>query len=192
MTGRYVWELSASVWAHDWSIDLWIDGNAEDGAQGGGTWKTVEKHTLVPGKSFPLFKRLRLLGTTGLWKIWKNLFFFPDFSTVWIENMQKIKLLMPQNREIQTNRIKGNSCNFFRTRRFDIRNQHSAPICILTHVLMRLYKTARSRWEVAQIDKSEQGVCISTHPYYWYTLMHRHRHMQSVTHPSPVFTCLYT
>lgn len=41
-------------------------------AQGGGTWKTVEKHTLVPGKSFPLFKRLQLLGTTGFWEFGKS------------------------------------------------------------------------------------------------------------------------
>lgn len=137
----------------------------------------------------------------GIWKIWKKnsmglktLFPFGFFYCVNRKNSQNWTVNAP-NREIQTNRITGNSCDFFRTsleRRFDIRSQHSAPICILTHVLMRLYKTALSRWEVAQIDKSEQGVCISTHPYYWYTLMHRHRHMQSVTHPSPVFTCLYT
>lgn len=45
MTGRYDWELSASVAAQHWSIDLWINGNTDDSPQRMWKWQTVQTHT---------------------------------------------------------------------------------------------------------------------------------------------------
>lgn len=179
MTGRYVWELSASVWARDWSIDLWINGNADESPVGGGTLRSEGKTHRNTHKVIHIIPDRQLPGSPvpqGPW-IWKNRSALKTlYEMTWNSRDFFIFFLLTESGSWSWVLIPGPS------------PQH---LPASKHTLMRLCKTTRSCWEVAQIDKSERGVCVCTSDY-WYTLMHRHKHMQSVTHPSPVFTCLYT
>lgn len=118
MTGRYVWELPASVWARDWSIDLWINGNADESPEGGGTWRSEEKHTEIPTKSSIVFQTGSFLGALCLRGLESGI---SGISGIWLWHKNSHDFFRISNLVL----IPGLSS--------DTWTQHSAPTCIHTH-----------------------------------------------------------